>query len=141
MKKAVVVFAIGMLLLACLPTFSQSTAPYPAYAKDAYYKSIPILKIWVHPLGYKVQFFSSKFEVSDLYVPLTWFVQGTESKAELIYGNSPEYPYFTIVWIDGKFDHIRLYVREDYQSMTWGVLTTSADLSSQFGIQEPTREF
>jgi hypothetical protein len=137
MKKAVILFAAGLFLLASLPAFSQAQT----YPKDAYVKTIPVLKVWLHELGYKVQFFNSNSRVSDIYVPLTWFNNGSLSKADLVYGNEKGFPYITIVWVDGAFDHITLYVLNDFRSATWGVLSGVADLSSQFNVQEVPKEF
>ena len=150
MKKAIILFAAGFVLLASLPAFSQAaTQPQapaqpqgtPGYAKDAYFKNIPLLKVWLHPLGYKLQFFNSNSGVSDIYVPLTWFNKGSLSKANIVYGNEPGFPYCTIVWVDGAFDHITLYVFSDLTSQTWGELRVPGDLSAQFNVQEPPKEF
>ena len=156
MKKAVVLFAAGLLLLASLPAFSQAaTQPQApaatattqaqgaqnAYPKDIYYKTIPLLRVWLHPLGYKLQFFNSHSAISDIYVPLTWFNTGALSKANVIYGNDSNFPYCTIVWVDGSFDHITLYVQNDLNSLTWGILNVAGDLSAQFNVQEPSKEF
>jgi hypothetical protein len=74
MKKAVILFAAGLLLLASLPAFSQAatqpqvpaataTTQAPgaqnAYPKDIYYKTVALLKVWLHPLGYKLQFLTA----------------------------------------------------------------------------------
>jgi hypothetical protein len=153
MKKAVVLFAAGLLLLASLPAFSQAaTQPQApaatqapgaqnAYPKDIYYKTVPLLKVWLHSMGYKLQFFNSSSGISDIYVPLNWFNKGSLSKANIIYGNEANFPYCTIVWVDGAFDHITLYVQNDFNSQTWGVLNAAGDLSAQFNVQEPPKEF
>ena len=137
MKKAGIILAAALLLLAGLPAFAQTQV----YPKDAYYKVVPIIKIWSHQLGYKLQFWSSKSTVYDMYIPLTWFNKGTESKADIIYGNETAYPYFAIFWVDGKFDHIRIYALNDYHSLTWGVLESAADLTSLFNVQNVPMNF
>jgi hypothetical protein len=136
MKRPVILVVAAFVLAASLPAFSQA-ATYP---KDAYIKSVRIEKIWTTQLGYKVQFFSSKSKVADIYVPLTWFNRGVESKADIVYGNTAEYPYFTIVWVEGKFDHITLYVQQDYRDLTWGEMS-GADLASQFSVEDVPKEF
>ncbi len=137
MKKALIAAAVGLLLLASLPVFAQSQT----YAKDAYVKMVPLVKVWVHPLGYVAQFFNSKSQVSSIYVPLTWFNKGVESKAELVYGNEPGFPYATIYWVDGKFDHITLYVLNYFSSPTWGVMEAVTDRTSQFNVQDVPLQF
>jgi hypothetical protein len=137
MKKPVICIAAVLVLLATLPAFSQAQN----YAKDAYVKSVHIIKVWTHPMGYKVQFFTSKSRVADMYVPLSWFNKGIDSKAEIVYGVDAEYPYFTIYWVDGKFDHVTLYLRSDYRDLTWGELGGTADYTSQFSVEDVPKEF
>jgi hypothetical protein len=138
MKMARFAMIACAVMLVGLPAFAQEQSSNP---KDAYYKSVPIVKIWAHQLGYKVQFFNSKSSVSTFYVPITWFDKGPLSRAEIIYGNDNSYPYFTVVWVDGKFDHIRLYVLDDYHSQTWGILETATDISPSFNVEDIPREF
>jgi len=138
MKKALVLLAAGIFLLACLPVFSQAQSANP---KDAYVKSVRIVRIWMHQLGYKIQFFNSHSRISDIYVPLTWFNKGPESKADLVYARGSEYPYFSIYWVDNKFDHIMIYALENYNDMSWGVFEPATDVTSLFNIQEIPKEF
>ncbi len=137
MRKALVAAAVALLLLAGFPLFAQTQG----YAKDAYYKAVPILKIWMHPLGYVVQYVTSDTQVAVMYVPFTWFNQGVNSKAQLVYGTDNSYPYFSIYWVDGKFDHITLYVKRDTTSATWGVLSGTPELTDKFNVQEPPKNF
>ena len=74
-------------------------------------------------------------------MPLTWFNKGALSKARIVYGNESGLPYCTIVWVDGVFDHITLYVLNDFNAQSWGVLNVQGDLSAQFNVQEPPKEF
>lgn len=138
MKRAGMVLAAGLLLMSSLPSFAQAAYSNP---KDAYYKVVPLVKVWMHQLGYLVQFWTSKSQIANIYIPLTWFNQGPNSKADIIYGNEPGYPYLAIFWVDGKFDHVNLYVLNSYDSLTWGVLNQALDLTSQFNVQEVPKEF
>ena len=138
MKKALVLVAAGIFLLACLPVFSQAQSASP---KDAYVKTVHIVKIWMHQLGYKIQFYNSHSRISEIYVPLTWFNKGPESKADLIYSRGAEYPYFSIYWVDNKFDHIRIYAVDNYGDTSWGVFEPATDVSSLFNTQEIPKEF
>jgi hypothetical protein len=142
MKKAGYVLIAGLLLMSSLPLCAQqaSTGTY-SNPKDAYYKVVPVVKVWMHQLGYMVQFWTSKSQIGNIYIPLTWFNQGPNSKADIIYGNQPGYPYLSIVWVDGKFDHVKLYVLDNYNSQTWGVLSQATDLTAQFNVQDVPRDF
>jgi hypothetical protein len=144
MKRAGLVLAAGLLLMSSLPSFAQAASTTPDAStnpKDAYYKVVPIAKVWMHQLGYMVQFWTSKSQIANIYIPLTWFNQGAASKADIIYGNEPGYPYLSIIWVDGKFDHVKLYVLNNYNSLTWGVLSQATDLTAQFNVQEVPKEF
>jgi hypothetical protein len=142
MKRAGMVLAAGLLLMSSLPSFAQQAATSTKEnPKEAYYKILPLMKVWMHQLGYMVQFWNSKSQVSNIYIPITWFNQGPNSKADIIFGNEPGYPYLTIIWVDGKFDHVKLYVLNSYDNLTWGVLHESEDLTSKFNVQEVPKEF
>jgi hypothetical protein len=146
MKKAGFVLIAGLLLMSSLPLFAQqagtaTSASTNKNPQDAYYKVVPIVKVWMHQLGYMVQFWTSKSQIGNIYIPLTWFNQGPLSKADIIYGNQPGYPYLSIVWVDGKFDHVKLYVLDNYNSLTWGVLSQATDLSAQFNVQDVPKDF
>src|SRR5271157_3786515 len=122
MKRAGMVLAAGLLLMSSLPSFAQqASSSSNTNPKDAYYKVIPVVKVWMHQLGYMVQFWTSKSTIGEIFIPITWFNQGPNSKADIIYGNEPAYPYLSIVWVDGKFDHVKLYVLDSYDSTSWGV--------------------
>ncbi|MGO9307534.1 MAG: hypothetical protein ACLQDL_00750 [Spirochaetia bacterium] len=159
MKRAGIILAACLLLISGLPLFAQasagtttgttagttasatagsSTNPTP---KDAYYKSIPLIKVWAHQLGYMVQFWTSKSQVASIYIPLTWFNLGPNSKADIIYGNEPTYPRLVIFWVDGKFDHVNLYVLDNFDSLTWGVLNQAGDYTTQFNVEEVPKDF
>jgi hypothetical protein len=144
MKRAGMVLAAGLLVMSSLPSFAQqanTNTNANSNPKDAYYKSVPVIKVWMHQLGYMVQFWTSKSQIAEIYIPLTWFNQGPSSKADIIYGNEPGYPRLVIFWVDGKFDHINLYVLDSYNSLTWGVLSQATDLTSKFDVQDVPKEF
>jgi hypothetical protein len=88
-----------------------------------------------------LQFYTSKSQVGEIYVPLTWFNKGIDSKAEIVYGNERSYPYASIFWVDGKFDHIKIYALNYYESPTWGVLETVTDRTAKFNVEEVPKEF
>jgi hypothetical protein len=140
MRKTLALLLIGMLaLLAAMPAVSQSKN----YPKDAYVKTAHIVAIGIHPLGYRLTYLKSNNTWGHLYVPLSWF--GSEgdviAKADMAWGNGPEYPYFSIFWVDGNFDHISIRAIESYHDPSWLVLDPNMDLSAQFGLKEPPKDF
>jgi hypothetical protein len=150
MKRAGLLVAAVVLLMMGVPLFAQQAGTAPAggatdtgpnYPKDVYYKVVPLMKVWTGQLGYMVQFFDSKYQVKNVYIPMAWFNNGTNSKADIIYGREAAYPYMSVYWADGKFDHVKLYVTDDTTSLKWGVLSTNTDLADKFNVQEIPRDF
>ncbi len=77
MKKALMLLAVTAFALLCVPAFSQTARADP---KDAFAKTVPIVKIYSHNLGYKVLYFTSKNELAEMYVPMKWFAPGVEHR-------------------------------------------------------------
>jgi hypothetical protein len=146
MKRAVAILFSGVLLLVGISVSAQAqSSPPPSnpqgYPTEAYVKNIPFFKILVHPLGYKILYWKSDMSIGAMYVPLTWFHGGVLSKATITYGNDPQRPYVSIGWVDGKFDHITINAEEDMMGPTWGQLDPTLNLTAEFNIQEPPRDF
>jgi hypothetical protein len=95
-----------------------------AAAESAFYPvRVDVVKVFSHGDGYKVVYRKGSADVSAVFLPARWFVPG--GKAELIRANDPSFPYMSIFYKDGKFDHLRLYVLSDQRDLTWGVLAPS----------------
>ncbi len=125
-----------LVVLACSAAFAQQND-----ARDVYVKSVRIARVYAHGLGYRILYFKSTMEYAEMYVPTTWFSFSGEGKANVVWGNSAEYPYFSIYYVDGKFDRILLYLHSNMHDVTWGTLPPGMDLSSEFNVQEPPRDF
>jgi hypothetical protein len=148
MKKTVIL-CVGIMLVASLCAFSQTepsspTAPTSAASSstlpDPFVKTVPIVKIYVNNLGYKVLYLKSNMEVGIFYVPVTWFGKKT-GKGMMVWEPGGQPSYFSVFWLDGKFDHVVIHVPANMQSVIWGVLENSADLSAKFNIEEPSLSF
>jgi hypothetical protein len=135
MKKTVIL-SVVILCAAALYAYSQATS-----ATDIFVKTVPITKIYTHQLGYKVLYLKSNLQVGVIYIPLSWVGHSAGGKAVLVWESSWVSPYFSIFWVDGKFDHIVLHVPSNLQSATWGVLETTLDMDAAFNVQEPKMEF
>ena len=123
MKKTIL--AILILLFIAGALFAEaSDSPY-------YVRTMPIAKVYPHKDGYKILYRNAKMEYSAFYVPMEWF-GGASSKGELVYGDSDAYPYFSMFWKDGAFDHIRLYLHRDRTDISWGDLDPTNDIADKF---------
>ena len=129
------------ILLLVLLAFSASSLFGQVRDEDPYYRSVPIVKILNHPLGYKVYYLKMNMDVGSFYAPIDWFV-GVANKGSIVWGRSEEYPYFTVYWNKGEFAYIKLFLVDNLKHDSWGVLaSTSAAMESLFDIEEPQIDF
>ena len=121
-----VVLVLGLLAIAGV-LFGE----YEIKGKDVYPVSRPIAKIYAHRLGYKIVFQKDNSDFGVMYVPMSWF-RAAGGKGEIIWGQNATYPTFTAFYIDGKFDHIRLYLLKNLDDPTWGTLSASQTEEAKF---------
>jgi hypothetical protein len=133
MKRKIVLVVLMTLLLGVFAVSAQDQDP------KIYVKTVSIMKILNHSLGYKVLYLKSSMDVGEFYVPHSWFKAG--GKAELVMGNTPAFPYFSVFYREGKFDHIKLYAHDNIQHLSWGRLKTQAGDSSKFEVETLDLEF
>jgi hypothetical protein len=110
MKRATIV-----LVLIALVTLGLC-----AETSDLYPVRIDVVKVYSHADGLQVVYRKGSISLASAYLPIRWFVSG--GKAELVRANDPSYPYMTVFYKQGKFDHLRLYVLLDQADDTWGIL-------------------
>jgi hypothetical protein len=96
-----------------------------------YVVSVPIVKILSHPEGYKVLYMRNDMKVDQFYVPHRWLGKAG-GKAEIVLGSDPSFPYFSVFYRDGKFDFVRLYVMENVNDVTWGLLRKTEASNAAF---------
>jgi len=129
LKKLTLLIAV-LLMVTGITTFA-GTSGY-------YVKSIPIVKVYDHNAGYKIAYLKGNMDFAYLYIPKTWFVSSVETgkapKAEIVSGNESAYPYFSIFWNEGKFDHIRLYLQRNLNDPSWGDSNPNVDISEKFKV-------
>jgi hypothetical protein len=135
--KKIVLLCAGILLLASAVAFSQAEQKK---ITDVFVKTVPVVKVYTHQLGYKVIYVKSTLEMGTLYLPLTWFGKAA-GKGDLVWEDLSEPTYFSIFWADGKFDHIVLHVPNNLSSPIWGELEDSPDVAAKFNVEEPQLNF
>jgi len=133
MKRTVMLVALVFLVLGVFAVSAQEQDP------KLYVKTVSIMKILNHALGYKVLYLKSSMEVGEFYVPHSWFKAG--GKAELVIGDTPAFPYFSVFYRDGEFSHVKLYAHENIGHLSWGRLKRQAGDSSKFEIETLDLEF
>ena len=133
MKRTVLLFALILLVLGVFVVNAQEQDP------KLYVKTVGIMKVLNHALGYKVLYLKSTMELGEFYIPHSWFKAG--GKAELILGDTPAFPYFSVFYRDGEFDHIKLCAHENIQHLSWGRLKRQVGDSSKFDVETLDLEF
>jgi hypothetical protein len=123
MKRTLFFFLLITLVLNCVLLSAQP--------KDLFVKSVPIIKILSHRLGYKVYYQKLNLNLGFFYVPGQWFAPEVK-KATIIWGNEYEYPYFTLVWEKGEIVFIKLFLKENMNHVTWGMLRARDDQVREF---------
>ncbi len=127
-------YVLGAILLALgASLFAQNQA---ADAESIYVRTMPIIKIYTHQLGYKVYYLTDSGKTASFYAPVEWFNQAG-GKGSMIYGLGAQYPYLSVYWVDRKFSHVKLYVIESMLSDTWGVLKEPpSQIADKFKVEE-----
>jgi hypothetical protein len=132
MKRAMICGAV----LACAVAFSAFSQ---GAEKGMFVRTVSLLKVYTHQLGYKVVYLKGT-NSAEMYFPVTWFGQ-TAGKAQIIWGEGREFPYLSIFYVDGKFDHLRLYVRKNMMDSSWGVLGSDPGLAEKFKVDAPPLDY
>jgi hypothetical protein len=136
MKKLCAVLAVMLVV-----TAGKARAEESQY----YARSFLIEQIYPHALGWKVLYITSRMSYATTYLPHRWFSQsatknGVQAKGELVRGNNPAYPYMIVFWKEGKFSHVRLFLKEDMRDVSYGVINPNQD-PAPFDVEEPALEY
>lgn len=128
---------ILVLLLTTVMLSSATKSPY-------YTKSVGITKIFPHSKGYKVFYMSNDLITREVYLPSHLFEEqkdDTRERSKIFSGNDKAFPYMTIFWKDGEFSHVKLYVKESYSDLTWGVFSDPENHNENFENAELKFDF
>ena len=97
-------------------------------------KTMPITKIYLHRLGFKVVYYKSDLTFGEFYVPMKWFDEAG-GKGVLTMTMDQAAPFFSIFWFDGEFHSVKLYVKSDLKDITWGDIPTDSGIDDRFDIE------
>jgi hypothetical protein len=128
MKRAALVIVLFAILGIALA--AEGSSYYPV--------RVDVVKVYSHSDGYRVMYRKGSADVGIVYIPARWFVPG--GKAELVRSDDPSFPYMSVFYKDGKFDHLRLYAKADTSDSTWGILPPGEG-AGKFASDELTIEY
>ncbi len=145
MKTLRITVCLLFALLFVLPAIAQDAARPTNQSGDKwsefYYLNLPIEKVYPHRLGYVVVYRKSGNELGRTYLPMEWFADSA-GKGELIKIHSGAvWPYLSVFYKSGKFDHLRLYVRSSFDHPSWGNLPQGASIDDNFKVEDLKLEF
>jgi hypothetical protein len=115
-----------------------------AEESEYYVKTVPISKVYVHRLGYRIVYQKADLSFGVFYVPNRWFQTrgtGEPPKAELVTQGNSSVPYFSIFWRNGEFDHIRLYLHKNPSDISYGEMDNPEAVNDRFDIETLDLEF
>lgn len=131
MKNRLVPFLALLFLLLFAVGLAADTSEY-------FFKTVPITRVYPHRNGYRIVYRRSNLDLAVLYVPDDWFQYipdaGSRGKGDLVMDNDPSFPYMSIFWKNAEFSHIRLYLHENKQHISWGDLDNPESFSDKFEI-------
>lgn len=137
MKKWVVLLSLIIL----------ATITYSAWSEESeyYVKTVNIFKIYNHNKGFRVVYETQDLKLKDTFIPYSWFRvperEADDWKAEVVYGDRAEYPYFNVYWKNGQFSHIRLFLRNKRTHPSWGTLKDPDRYNNSFDVETPVFDF
>ena len=131
--KKIAFFGLIFLFVAVLFTMADES--------KMFVKTMPITKVYVHRLGFKVLYLKNDLTFGTFFVPMKWFDEPAVDKDDqlkgvLIKGDDPSYPYFSIFWYEKEFHSVKLYLKSNLADGTWGNLAPKAGLEDEFDIEE-----
>ena len=90
--------------------------------------------VYQHSLGYKVEYNDSELYFQEAYLPGRWFTNAA-GMGEIIYSMDKSVPYMVIYYVNGEFDHVRLFVHENPYHSSWDQLPAGADLTEGSSVE------
>ncbi len=142
----VALFSSALFTVVCvIPVVAQDASTAVTLSEENksafYYVNVPLEKVYPHQNGYMVLYRKSGSVLTRAYLPLKWFSESA-GKAELLkLDHGTVWPYMTVYYKEGTFDHVRLFVRREMSHQSWGNLPQGTNLAEEFEIEELKLEF
>jgi hypothetical protein len=114
--KRLVIIAAALACFAALTAFAQ--APTNTEESSLYVQTYTVMRIYVHQLGYRIDYKGDANIIRTAYAPLEWF-QEAAGQGELVYERTEASPFLQVFWQDGEFSHFRLVARPNFNHGTW----------------------
>lgn len=145
MKKPITVVLVLLFILSLVsPLFAE------VEESEYFVKTLLIMKVYPHQLGYRVLYKKSSLDFGEVFIPHRWRQEpagddtaGQEDaalsaggKLELRYGEGAEFPYLSVYWKNGAFSHVKLYLHKQDLHSSYGKLDPTIDYTDEFNVDE-----
>ena len=144
MKKTVCLFVcLGLFFVGAASLSAQQGSG--SKQSELYPVTIRVERVYPYRLGF-VAAYKSGLKTVYAYIPNEWFEKGDPEKPakaeKVLIGTGTEWPHLTIYYRNGKFERVKLFVRKDTRHESWGIISGTTDIDSQFeNIEELTIEY
>ncbi|MDR2808382.1 MAG: hypothetical protein LBB43_05160 [Spirochaetaceae bacterium] len=129
MKKVCFLTVVMVALVSAIPVFAQDAG---ARKSDVYYVNVPIEKIYPYSKGYVVAYRDNIDDVLYTYLPYEWFFTIGGRGDIISLGSGTSWPYLTVFYKAGTFNHVRLYIRPEANHPSWGSIINEVNLDEHF---------
>jgi hypothetical protein len=117
--------------LSCFSVFAQDAESQTG----SYYVNVPIVMIYPYAKGYVVKYHTGTLSenLATAYMPQEWFAPGKDRKGTIVnLKPGTVKPSFTVIYKNGAFDHVKLYVKKDRRDSSWGYMPLSTNIDDRF---------
>ncbi|MDR0410830.1 MAG: hypothetical protein LBH75_02510 [Treponema sp.] len=117
--------------VSCLLVSAQDAETKSGY----YYVNVPIVMIYPYAKGYVVTYNTGVLSdgLATIYLPQAWFAPGKDNRGTIVnLKQGTVKPSFSVIYKDGAFDHVKLYVKKDRKDSSWGYMPLSVNIDDRF---------
>lgn len=90
--------------------------------------------VYQHSRGYVVDYNDSELYFQRAFLPGRWFTAAA-GKGEILYSMDKSVPYMVVYYVNGEFDHLRLFVHANPYHPSWDQLPAGVELEDEFSAE------
>jgi hypothetical protein len=130
MKKLFFAMLFCIALTAAAPVYAQKISE--GHESEYFCVTVAIEKIYPYEKGYVIQYRKGVNQMARTYLPIEWFYDAA-GKGELVtLPKGKNWPYVSVYYKSGEFDHVRLYIHPSKAHETWGNIPLNVNIDDRF---------
>ncbi|MFO8063727.1 MAG: hypothetical protein ACQETQ_05385 [Spirochaetota bacterium] len=131
MKKRILIVAILAIMVG---GFLGAQEAQNNNDSELFVHTIYLNQVFRHRLGFKVTYTADNLDFQEKYIPSSWF-NSAAGKGDLVETGSKSAPYMDVYFRNGEFSHVRLFVRDNPDHVSWGRLGNEANTQENFDVE------